>query len=691
MIGAATTQTTLSHSLQLGRFVFSATRQVLCDAEGRVIHLRPQSRKLLSVLAQNPGQACSKDDLIEAVWPHVTVSDDSLTQCVADIRKAIADKDRMILRTLPKFGYALHGEMIVDVAAPVPIAPERTADPSQGMQARLLITAIWDHPVFTPKTGPLFERIAQMLSQAGASVLQGGDGLQVQCAHVDMATDLAFKVLDAMRRDPLDRVTVRVGICLAQEVTASQHDLLQDIALFPILQSEHSIILSCAARESLKLGIHHDFEDLGTAEGAASGQPCRAFRITSRLALSPAMAGSFESTLAAIAVLPLTARMAAADHGTLGGLIADDIVAELSPSHELRVIARLSTTNFKIVDADQEQIGDYLMANFVVGGSYVVSGSSLRINLELSDVASKEVVWAERIIAQVADVTEGTTLVAEVAARVRQAISAHETCKALRMPLNSLQNYTLLISAINLMHRLSADDFLRAREILHELVARCPGHPEPLAWMGRWHVLRVQQGLTTDLQAESDLALSYTARARAIDPQSSLSLSSEGAVLVNLRRDLDEAEHCYSAALDANPNDAYARLLRGMLFAFQGKGEAARDDCELSLQLAPLDPHRFLYLGLTACANLAAEDYPRTLELAQASYRLNRAHASTLRTLAVAQLRMDQRPEAEATVKALMRLQPGLRVSAWLKSSPSGQYAIGQNFADALRDLGVPD
>ena len=44
---------------------------------------------------------------METVWGDVLVTEDSLTQCVADIRRAIGDEDRRVLRTVPRKGYLL--------------------------------------------------------------------------------------------------------------------------------------------------------------------------------------------------------------------------------------------------------------------------------------------------------------------------------------------------------------------------------------------------------------------------------------------------------------------------------------------------------------------------------------------------------------------------------------------------------
>ncbi len=74
---------------------------------GDQIGLRPRSFAVLRLLAENAGRVVTKDAIIAKVWDDVAVTEDSLTQCVADIRKAIGDEDRRVLRTVPRKGYLL--------------------------------------------------------------------------------------------------------------------------------------------------------------------------------------------------------------------------------------------------------------------------------------------------------------------------------------------------------------------------------------------------------------------------------------------------------------------------------------------------------------------------------------------------------------------------------------------------------
>lgn len=75
--------------------------------EGSEVALRPQPFRLLKMFVENAGRVIGKDEIIEALWPSTTVTDESLTQCIKDVRRAIRDREHTLIRTLPRRGYLL--------------------------------------------------------------------------------------------------------------------------------------------------------------------------------------------------------------------------------------------------------------------------------------------------------------------------------------------------------------------------------------------------------------------------------------------------------------------------------------------------------------------------------------------------------------------------------------------------------
>jgi TolB-like protein/Tfp pilus assembly protein PilF len=93
--------------VRLPQYVVDLAADELLTAKGDHVELRPRSLAVLRLLAEHAGRLVSKDELIAKVWDDVAVTEDSLTQCIADIRKAICDEDRRVLRTVPRKGYML--------------------------------------------------------------------------------------------------------------------------------------------------------------------------------------------------------------------------------------------------------------------------------------------------------------------------------------------------------------------------------------------------------------------------------------------------------------------------------------------------------------------------------------------------------------------------------------------------------
>ena len=71
------------------------------------IALRPKSLALLVYFLEHPGRVIDKDELISSVWHDVTVSDDSLSQCLKDIRGFLGPEADGFLRTVPRRGYVV--------------------------------------------------------------------------------------------------------------------------------------------------------------------------------------------------------------------------------------------------------------------------------------------------------------------------------------------------------------------------------------------------------------------------------------------------------------------------------------------------------------------------------------------------------------------------------------------------------
>ncbi|WP_133123082.1 alpha/beta fold hydrolase [Zhengella mangrovi] len=123
--------------IDLGIASFDRNSGLLINGNGEEQVLRRQSARLLAELARTPGVARSKGELLDAIWGSLAVTEDSLTQCIADIRRALGKDGRRIVQTLPRFGYRLalprsNAHSPVSPLLPLDDAPIRFATSSDG-------------------------------------------------------------------------------------------------------------------------------------------------------------------------------------------------------------------------------------------------------------------------------------------------------------------------------------------------------------------------------------------------------------------------------------------------------------------------------------------------------------------------------------------------------------------------------
>lgn len=97
--------------LRFAGFALDQRRAELRAPDGEPIRLRPKPFAMLHVFAANAGRVVSKQELMEAVWPNVHVGEDSLFQCIREIRTALGDEERQLIKVVSGRGYLFEAEV----------------------------------------------------------------------------------------------------------------------------------------------------------------------------------------------------------------------------------------------------------------------------------------------------------------------------------------------------------------------------------------------------------------------------------------------------------------------------------------------------------------------------------------------------------------------------------------------------
>lgn len=96
--------------IRFNDFVFDFQRGSL-TCRGQEIALRPKTYEVLRYLVSNSGRLVPKDELMKAVWPEVIVTDDSLFQCIAELRRALEGEGQRLITTIQRRGYRFEADL----------------------------------------------------------------------------------------------------------------------------------------------------------------------------------------------------------------------------------------------------------------------------------------------------------------------------------------------------------------------------------------------------------------------------------------------------------------------------------------------------------------------------------------------------------------------------------------------------
>ncbi len=193
--------------------------------EGRIVgptgarRVEPKAMQVLLELARHAGELRSRRQLEEVVWPRGFVSEDALTRCVRQLRRALCDDPRtpVHIETIATRGYRLHSAVHPHAAAsrePTPgesliVLPFRPVSAEAGADAlvadgvtellSLRLCGLHGVRILSRTTASRFKDGSATLSEIAertgvewvveGTVIQAGDRLQVIARLVDARTD----------------------------------------------------------------------------------------------------------------------------------------------------------------------------------------------------------------------------------------------------------------------------------------------------------------------------------------------------------------------------------------------------------------------------------------------------------------------------------------------------------------------
>ena len=373
---------------------------------------------------------------------------------------------------------------------------------------------------------------------------------------------------------------------------------------------------------------------------------------------TPVLPAASVSVLPRIIVCPFNETGAAQTIG-IGDALAQELTGHFARSQLIDAISHFSS---RALAAPRDR--PETSAEYVLTGQCRQNAGTLIVDATLTDAGDHRVLWSDRQRIDLGAFLAGEDhLTGKIAGQALRIIMSRSIAAGSSTPLPELAAHTLMLSAVALMHSFEKRHFHRAAAQLEEVIARCPSHSVPRAWLAQWHLLRIYQKWSDDAPADEMKARSAIRNALDLNAGCALSLAIDGNIRTILQNDFALARQRFDAAREINPSSAFISQLNAVLETFTGDGGAAVALTDRAFMLSPRDPRRPFFQTLSAGSYVAGGRYDVAVEMAEASLRHNPLHLSAHRCRVIGLQLAGREAEARKAAGELMRLDPGLRVS----------------------------
>jgi len=331
--------------------------------------------------------------------------------------------------------------------------------------------------------------------------------------------------------------------------------------------------------------------------GARADTPTMSPQFTSR-PLTDAQDRSLTTTIAdrekkSMAVLPFKnlANDTAASFYEFA--LADAVITELARIRSLVVRPSSVMSKYQGRTIDPADVGRELSVDAVLSAGFLAVGGRFRVNAQLLDAKSGEIIWSDRVDASAEDIIA-----------VQDEITKH-IVDGLRLELSPDEEKVL--AQPKTVNAEAYDEYLRGRDRFARFIFR------------------------TVSAEDCDAAIKHFTRAIELDSEFALAHDGLGACYVNRVfkglggvEDFENAEAAFNRALQNDPNIAEARMLMVFVLLWRGKKQKAREEVARMRREAPNEAVVYFVKGtlhrLDGEYDRALRSYDRLVHLDPAAF-----------------------------------------------------------------------
>ncbi|MEO1089641.1 MAG: adenylate/guanylate cyclase domain-containing protein [Pseudomonadota bacterium] len=345
-------------------------------------------------------------------------------------------------------------------------------------------------------------------------------------------------------------------------------------------------------------------------------------------------------------------------------------------------------------DDDRSGIND---AAETVGAFYVLKGSVqrsedlLRVQAQLANASTGEVVWAEDYDQPFGDpLAVQDDVTREVVTELEVHLSEGEQARIRKHQTESLDAYVAFNKGLQALDSFSADGQVEAQGAFEQALELDPAFVSARALLGHSYVEQARNGWVADVDAARRTGETHVAEALERDPENVDALGARANVLMD-RQEHDAAIATLRKAAEIAPNHVDNLTWLALFLAMTGgdpnEVEAIADRI---MRISPNYPNELL--SALAVTHYVAGDHRTAIDLAETRHHLTPEAEIPLVHLVFMYQKAGRHGQASEALERLLRIRPDYTIDVFSRRfEPWFEAAVFADIVEQALAAGVPD
>ena len=291
-----------------------------------------------------------------------------------------------------------------------------------------------------------------------------------------------------------------------------------------------------------------------------------------------------------IAVLPFANISGDPKEDYLSDGITEQIIAALSKTPRMLVIARNSVFTYKGKPVMVQQVSEELGVRYVLEGSVQKSGNKLRITAQLIDAKTGNHLWSERYDRDLKDLFDlQDDITKNVITALQVKLTQGEIAHLFGKGTDNLEAYLKAMKGLSHTRRFNKDDHEIAQRLLGEAIVLDPNYANAYGFLALTYSNEVYFGWTKTPAKSYEKAMELAKKAISLDELNAIAYM----VFVNVYAQTGQFKKAAAAqekALALDPAKSYINALYGMTLYSVGKFREAILFLKKAIRIDPKHP-----------------------------------------------------------------------------------------------------